>query len=191
MQIEYEATFLDINKDILRQKLKEVGAILVRPEYIQKRRVFHLPEGHEIQGGWLRVRDEGDKITMSVKIVDGDKIENQKEVQLSVGDFDAACELVKIIGCQEKAYQVSKRELWSLNGTEVTIDEWPYLEPFVEIEGNSEDAVKQTAEVLGFEYSEAIFGAVDTLYAQKYGISKDQINNHTPVIDFDQSNPFV
>jgi adenylate cyclase class 2 len=78
MKIEYEATFSNVDKDKIRSKLSEVGAKLERPEFLQKRSVFHLPEGNHLIGGWMRVRDEGDKITMSVKVVDGNQIENQK-----------------------------------------------------------------------------------------------------------------
>ena len=49
---------IEENKDSVRSKLKEVGATLSRPEFLQKRIVFRMPEGHEIKGGWLRVRDE-------------------------------------------------------------------------------------------------------------------------------------
>jgi adenylate cyclase class 2 len=87
MNIEYEAKFLNINKDKIRAKLKEIGANLVQAEILQKRMVFELPKGHEIKGGWLRVRDEGDKITMSLKVVAGEKIEDQKEVCLKVNDL--------------------------------------------------------------------------------------------------------
>lgn len=191
MQIEYEATFPDINKEEIREKLQAIGATLLRPEYTQKRKVFHLPKGHEISGGWVRVRDEGNKIVITLKVVDGEKIEDQKEINVKVEDFDSACDLVKTLGCEEKAYQVSKRELWTLDEVEVTLDEWPHLEPFVEVEGLSEEQVKAVSEKLGFDYSQALFCAVDTLYANKYGISNDRINNQTPVIDFDQPNPFV
>jgi len=37
MQIEYEATFSDIDKDEIRGRLKSVGAELVKPEFMQKR----------------------------------------------------------------------------------------------------------------------------------------------------------
>ncbi len=191
MDIEYEATFPNIDKDVVRKKLQEVGASLLRAEYTQRRRVYHLPVGHEINGGWMRVRDEGDKIMITLKIVDGEKIENQKEIDLGVNDFETACELVRSLGCREKAYQVTKRELWQLNGVEVTIDEWPFLEPFVEVEGKSEEAVKQVSQKLEFDYSQARFCAIDTLYVEKYGITKDQINNQTPILDFDGENPFL
>lgn len=60
MDIEYEAKFLNVDKVALQKKLKAAGAKLVKPEQLYKRAVFFLPKGHEIEGGWLRVRDEGD-----------------------------------------------------------------------------------------------------------------------------------
>lgn len=191
MYTEFEATFTDINKDEIRARLKKVGAKLVRSEFLQKRVVFNLPKGHEIRGGWLRVRDEGDKITMSLKIVDGNKIENQKEIQLVVDNFEEAVKLLETLGADRKAYQESKRELWKIDNVEITIDEWPFLEPFVEVEGKSEEEVKSVSEKLGFDYSKAKFGAVDMLYAEKYGITEDRINNHTPEILFGANNPFI
>lgn len=191
MDIEYEATFVNINKDEIKGKLSEAGASLIRKEFLQKRVVFSLPKSNQINGGWLRVRDEGDKITMSLKVVDGDKIHNQKETQLMVDSFEEAQKFLTGIGCEEKAFQESRRELWQIDGVDVTIDEWPFLEPFVEVEGKSEEAVKAVSEKIGFAYSQAKFCSVDTLYNEKYNISIDQINNHTPKILFEMENPFV
>lgn len=191
MDIEFEATFPDVNKSNMREKLTRAGAKLVKPEFLQRRVVFNLPKGHEINGGWLRVRDEGNKTTMSLKIVDGDKIENQKEVYIEIDDFNSAQLLLTSIGCEKKAYQESRREQWELDGVDITIDEWPFLEPYVEVEGKSEELVKSVSEKLEFDYSTALFCAVDTLYNRKYGTSKDIINNHTPEILFDGINPFI
>lgn len=191
MNIEYEATFANIKKDSVREHLAAAGAQCIRPEFLQKRSGFHLPKGHEIPGGWLRVRDEGDKITMSLKIIDGSNIQNQKELCLTVDDFDKSTQLLSSLGAKEKTYQETKRELWVLDDVEITIDEWPFLEPFIEIEGESKQAVISTAEKLGLDYATAKFCAVTTLYAEKYGISEDQINNHTPKIVFDMENPFL
>lgn len=191
MNIEYEATFANVDKNNIRNKLSQVGAEMIRKEFMQKRAVFRLPEGHHINGGWLRVRDEGDKITMSLKVVDGDEIHNQKEVMLMVDSFEEAKKFLSGIGCQEKAYQESLRELWMLDGVEITIDEWPFLEPFVEIEGSSKESVEDVSEKIGFDYNEAKFCSVDTLYSEKYGLSIDRINNQTPQILFEMENPFL
>ncbi|NCU41307.1 MAG: CYTH domain-containing protein [Candidatus Moranbacteria bacterium] len=191
MQTEYEATFANIEKEALRRKLTALGARLVRPEFLQKRVNFHLPKESQVQEGWLRVRDEGEKVTISIKsILNNDVIEGQKELCLEVNDFEKAKEFCKELGCKQKAYQESKREIWMVGKTEICIDEWPWLEPFVEIEGKTEEEVKSVSEKLGFSWKEALFGAVDIQYEKKYGISKMQINNKTPRFVFGEKCPF-
>lgn len=189
MDTEYEAKFTNINKNRVRRSLRKINAKLLRSEFFQKRVALHLPKKN-IKKGYLRVRDEGNKITVSLKYINGKKIGDQKETQITVDNFENAVLLLNSIGCQSKAYQETKRELWSIDGVEITIDEWPFLEPFIEIEGKSEKLVKTVCGKLGFDYKKAVFGAVDTLYNQKYNVPKDIINNHTPEIAFSSKNPF-
>lgn len=194
MEIEYEATFLDVNKEDIRKKLKKAGAKLAKPEFLQKRFAFNLPKGHENGNAWLRVRDEQDKITMSYKEINGKNIEDQKEINLVIDNFNAGKELLEIIGCRMKSYQETKRELWELGDVEICIDEWPFLEPFVEIEGKSEKEVKAASKKIGFDYSKALFCGVTAIYSMKYNISVEAIeiiNNQTPRIVFDMENPFL
>ena len=192
MKIEYEATFENIDKDEIRARLKTAGAKMIYPEFLMKRYVWHFPKGHEVYGGWVRVRQEADKITMSVKIVaDNKKIEDQKELCVEVSSFEIARDIINSLGCQERAYQESRRELWHLDGAEVTIDEWPFLEPFVEIEAQSEKIVRAVAKKLNFDYNQALFGSVDFQYADRYNISQEQVNERTPNITFGIKNPFT
>src|SRR4030042_4348559 len=103
MEIEYEATFINIDKNGIRAKLKKAGAKLIRPEFLQKRTVFHLPKGCKIKNGWLRIRDEGNKITMTLKVVDGTRIQSQKEINLEVDDINKANLFLIALGCKKKA----------------------------------------------------------------------------------------
>ncbi|MFZ5390808.1 MAG: CYTH domain-containing protein, partial [Patescibacteria group bacterium] len=152
---------------------------------------FNLPSGQTKLGAWLRVRDEADKITLSYKQVKNGRIEDQKEICLQISDFDKAVELLTAIGCLKKAYQESKRELWKLFDTEITIDEWPWLEPFVEVEGPTEQAVRKASSALGFDYSQAKFCAIGHLYSLKYSVPEDIINNQISLIVFNGHNPFL
>jgi len=158
-----------------------------------KRYTFNLPKGHEHKDKFVRVRDEGDKITLTFKIVPvgGAAIDEQKEICFKIDDFDKAVDFLKTIGCQEKAYQETRRELWQIGQTEICIDQWPFLEPLVEVEGQSEAIVKEVSEKLGFDYSKALFCAVGAIYAQKYGVDENFINNHIPKINFEMENPFL
>ena len=190
MDIEYEATFIDIDKNEARAKLKKTGAKLIWPESLRKRNVFYLPKGCEIKNGWIRVRNEGVKITITLKVIGGTRIQDTKEINLEVDDFLKANQLLVALGCKKKAYQENKRELWNLDGVEITIDEWPFLDPILEVEGKSEKAVKSACKKLELDYSRALFCAIGTIYSKKYGISEYVINNKTPKIIFKMKNPF-
>jgi adenylate cyclase class 2 len=190
MEIEYEATFINIDKDEVRARFKKAGAQLLRPEYLQKRIPFHLPKEKRSATKFARVRDEGDKVTLSLKIMDGDKIENQKELCLTVDSFEKAVELLELLGCEAKSFQESKREIWELDGVEITINEWPFLEPLVEVEGKSEKEVKKVSEKIGFDYAQALFCSAAIPYQMKYGIHPDKIST-LPRLVFDMENPFL
>ncbi len=189
MDIEYEAKFLGIDKDDMRRRLTAAGGTCVKPEFLQKRIPFDLPGDRKSKDAWVRVRDEAGRITLSLKIVDGDRIEDQREIMLTVDNFDNAVAFLDAIGCVRKSYQETKRELWHLDGVEIMMDEWPFLDPFIEVEGPSESAVRAAAEKLGFRWEDAVFGAAGKLYFMKYGVYPDTVNRITKIV-FDMENPF-
>ena len=192
LNTEYEATFCNIDINKTRKQIKKLGGKLLKPMFKQKRVNFYLPEGQEIKGAWLRVRDENDKITMSLKITGNNKsIDSQKEIELIVNSYENALTFLKTIGARKKSFQETKREIWEIEGVKLMIDIWPFLEPILEIEGKNEIEVKKTAKKLGLNWSNAVFNSVDFIYSQKYKIPTEKINNHTPLIKFNMKNPFV
>lgn len=191
MDIEFEAKFLNVDKRAIQKTLKKIGAKLIRPEFLQKRVVFSPPNGKDVKTDWLRVRDEGGKITLSLKSVTGPKITDQKEICLTVDDFKTAEELLLTLGCRRKAYQETRREIWKLGSVEIMIDEWPFIEPFVEIEGKSEKEVIKVSEKLGFDYREAFFGSAAPIISKKYHIPESVINNEISELVFGKGNPYL
>lgn len=193
MHTEYEAKFINIDKDDIRSRLRKLGASLIKPEFLQTRRMFHPPDSAKAEDGkkWVRVRDEGDRITFTVKQITGDKIDDQKEVEVIVDNFENACLLAESLGCIHKSTQEQLRELWHFQDVEFMIDTWPYLNPYLEIEGPTEKQVHDFAQKLGLNWDHAIFGGPDQVIHLQHGTPYDVINNHTPVIAFDQPNPWA
>ncbi len=191
MEIEYEATFKIEDKDSLRAKLEKVGAELIKKEFLQKRSTFNLPESSSKHShSWARVRDECDRVTMSVKTIIPGSIEGQRETELVIGSYEDGVTFLKNTGFNFKSYQETLREKWRLDDVEILIDTWPYLDPIVEIEGKSEADVERVSIKLGFDYKKAIFEGIDYFYNLKYGVEKHVINNEIPLITFKDSNPF-
>ena len=191
MRTEYEATFPDIDKEQIRQRLIQCNARLLRPEFLQFRCVFDLPQGQDIPGGWLRLRHEGNRITLTLKVISGQTIEGQKELEVEVNDFQQAEALLCALGYHKRAYQENKRELWDLDGVAITIDTWPFLRPFVEVEGPSEQVVQEACRRLSLPYQDALFCSIDVVYARQYGISPDVIKRQVPALTFAGENPLL
>jgi len=190
---EIEAKFINIDIEQMRSRLLECGAVCEKPMRLMKRVVYHQANDHD---AFIRVRDEGDKITMTYKrFLDSTAIDGVVEVETTVGDFDDAATILDQTGLYREAYQETRRETWQLDGVEIMIDEWPWIEPFVEIEGESEEAVRTVSEKLGFDWSKAVFGGVASVYTKKYKNMGDSaaaaliINRKTPVIRFEDPVP--
>lgn len=178
MQTEIEAKFTDIDKDQMRGKLRQVNAVLVHPERLMRRNNFHQTDG---RNAWVRVRDEGDKITMSYKRTFERTLHGTKEVNLIVDDFSNAIEFLEAIGLKGKAVQETKRESWSLNECEVTIDTWPWIPTFLEIEGPTEEAVRRTATELELDWNLAMHGSVETVYQQHYQVTEEEVDSWSSI----------
>ncbi len=186
MNNEIEAQFLDIDKEKVRAKLKEIGAKCEKPEVMMKRVVFDTGIH-----SFARVRDEGGgKIVMTYKNVSDEKsIMGTKEVNLVIDNYENGVLFMKSCGLVPKAEQESYRETWEVGDVEVCIDTWPWIPTFVEVEGPSEASVWETAEKIGLEKSKAKFGSVDSTYQYYYGVDEDIVNLHTPKILFDMEPP--
>jgi adenylate cyclase class 2 len=117
---------------------------------------------------YLRVRDEGYRVAMTYKQFDEMSLTGAKEIEFNVSDYDGAVALIEAIGIKSKSVQETKREIWYMGDAEIVIDEWPWIDYFIEIEAPSETLVKETAEKLGLDWSDAAFGDIMTAYRAEY-----------------------
>lgn len=178
MNIEIEAKFLDIDVNAFRQKLSEVGAKLVHPERLMRRKNFDYPDARLYKiGGWIRVRDEGNQTTLAYKQLLDRTLEGTKEISLVVSDFEAISNLLLAIGMDNKSYQETKRERWDINGVEVTIDTWPWIPTFVEVEATNEENLRQAVKILGLDWYKALHGSVETAYQNYYNVTDEEIDS--------------
>lgn len=178
MEIEIEAKFLDVDVGALRTALEKAGATLVHEERLMRRKNFDHTDGRlEKIGGWIRVRDEGDKTTLTYKQLVDRTIEGTKEIEVVVDGFDKTCDFLLAIGMDNKSYQETKRERWELDDVEVTIDTWPWIPTFVELEGKSEEKLKSVTEKLGLNWAKATHGSVETAYQACYSVSETEVDS--------------
>jgi adenylate cyclase class 2 len=169
MQTEIEAKWLNIDHDEFREVLKRAGAKLEHSERLMRRRNFHHPEANA-KNGWIRVRDEGDIITLSYKEMASRSLHGMSEVNIVVDNFDQACRLITAIDFSSASYQETKRESWKLGEVEIELDTWPWIPSFIEIEAPSEELFKATFEKLSLNIKDAHYGDVAIVYQSIYDI---------------------
>ncbi len=169
MKTEIEVKFLNVDFDDIRAKLISLGAVCEQPMRLMKRA---LSENSDMRKGgrdaFVRLRDQGDKVTLTFKEFKAQSLTGAQEHEVEVSDFDTMLAILKEMGLPPKTFQESKRETWMLNDVEVVLDEWPWLNTYIEIEGPSEELVKETAGSMGFKWEDAVFGSVDAAYKLQY-----------------------
>lgn len=177
MQTEIEAKFLNADHSAVRTKLRGLGATCTLPFQIMKRTNFDYADLRlDKKAAWVRVRQEGDKTVMAFKQRLSTKIDGMREIEFSVSDYDAACTFMLAIGLRVKAQQETKREVWDLGQCEVMLDEWPWIPPYVEVEGPNESAVRAVAERLGFDWSQAEIDSADGVYQRYFDVTRTEIS---------------
>lgn len=167
MKTEYEAKFVNVDMDDIRNRLRELGAKLEKPIRLMRRVTIDSPDMKK-RDAFVRVRDEGDRVTMTYKQFNALSVDGAKEYEIIVNDFEEAISLLAAAGLPHGSFQESKRETWGLGDVEIMIDEWPWLNPYIEVESTSVEKVREFSEQLGLEWSDAVFGDVMAAYRAQY-----------------------
>lgn len=189
MNTEVEVKFVNVDHTEIRMRLNKLGAKLEKP-LRDMRRVVIENTGMKEKNAFVRIRDEGDKVTITYKQFDELSIDGAKEIEIIVSDFKASIDLFAAAGLTHSSYQESKRETWRLGTTEIVLDTWPWLNPYIEIEGVNEETVRSVAEDLGFDWSEAVFGDVMAAYRVQYPhLSLDHTVGNLAEVRFDDPLP--
>lgn len=120
---------------------------------------------------WLRLRQDGDKVEMTLKYIyntDAEyEIDQVKEVEIVTDDFETANKLIEEMGYYKRKLVEKKRTSYVYNDMEIEIDEWPLLEPYIEIEGTNVDEIYKLAEILGYSKDETKVMNTEDVYLEK------------------------
>ena len=183
MPTEYEAKFLNIDVDSIKTKLRENGAKQVHGPLKFYRLIFKRCEERGDKPGFVRVRKEANKITMTTKIFNDKKFPEECEVTINES-FEKGCEFLRAIGIEEKSYQETMREKWSHDLVhEITFDIVPGLPIYMEIDCTCEANLNKLVALLDLDKSNMKYGSFDKTYTEYYDIPSVIIHK-TPSLTF-------
>lgn len=140
-QREIELKLYVPDLDTVRQQLEAAGAELTGPRVLERNNRYDDSRGNlSGAGDVLRLRqDSRARLTFkqgSDRQQVGDAM-SRFEAEVEVADFDAMDTILKRLGYRPYMVYEKYRTTYTLDGTEVVLDEMPYGN-FVEIEGDGE-----------------------------------------------------
>lgn len=166
MPIEHEAKILDIDPAAVEEVILAQGGVRLG-ERLMRRYVYDIVPGD--MSKWIRLRDTGSEVTLTVKVITSDAIDGTREVETTVGSFEDTNTLLGLLGFTAKSYQENKRVSYRLGNVELEIDTWPRIPTYLEIEADCAETVTKTAALLGYT-EEDLTGENTVKVYQRYGI---------------------
>jgi len=154
---EIECRFLEIDKDALIKKLVELGVHDEGEELIEETVIYDKKLKWRDEQKFVRLRKIGDKIKLTYKEHSKHTVDGTYELEFGIDDYAKAEVLFEKIGLRPFRHQQKKRHTFKLDGVSVDIDSWPMIPTFVELEGDSEQALKDAAQKLGLDWGKADF----------------------------------
>lgn len=175
MSREIEIKLLGINADTIRTFLSNKGASF-DAIYNFKRVVFDTTPINP--DAWIRLRSDGTTTTLTYKHIHSDAIDGTEEIEVVVNSFEETKKLLEKSGLVSRNYQENTREQYFWNDCQITIDTWPQLAPYVEIEASHEELVRSCLDLFDGLYERTTTESTDTLYANQ-GINLHDIKELT------------
>ena len=170
--MEYEVKILEIIPKQIRKKLLSIGCKKVHNQKIMKRTIYNLCD--KSIDGFARVRDEGNKVTMTNKIFKNKDFPQENEISINE-DFETACVFMDNLGLEKKSYQQTIREKWSHPlAHEITIDDIPGIPTYMEIDCTSKENLDKLIKLLDIDENKIRTGTYDKQFDEYYGISKNE-----------------
>ena len=165
--LEQEVKFWVPDLDAFRLHLEQMGAEQVHPRVAEYNLRLDTPD-RALQRAKrvLRLRrDVRQTLTYKGPPLDTQGVRVRTEIEVEVGDLDAARRLLEALGFQTVLVYEKYRTTYRWRDVFITLDEMPYG-TFVEIEGPSPDAVAAAARALNLDMTAAIPESYAALFAR-------------------------
>lgn len=120
---------------------------------------------------WLRLRQNGEKVEITMKYIYNTavnyNIDEVKEIEINTDNFEVANKLIEEMGYYRRKLVEKNRDSYTYQDMDIEIDQWPLLEPYIEIEGKNVDKIYELAKLLGYTKEETCVINTEDVYLQK------------------------
>ena len=160
MQTELEVKILDVNIEGIKLILEKLQASY-KWSKMMKRYVYNFNPIR--QWSRVRLRDNWNQTTLTIKEISSDNIDWTKELEIVVDSFEKTHEILKKLWYKEKAYQENRRTSYDLMWVNI------------EIEWNSTQEIEDIVSKLGYSMNQITAINTNKIYL-KYWIDIETIS---------------
>lgn len=171
---------MEIDKPKLIRRLQELKADGLG-EYLLSERIFY-----DRELTWMyktikmvRIREYNGHIFLTYKHAQNLTADGTEEIEMEINDADKAELFLTKLGLVMYRRQEKRRHTFKLGEVIVDIDTWPKVPTYVELEGPSEEALKNAARALGLDWSEVVFESARLVIEKHYNIPVSRLRYFT------------
>jgi len=167
---ELEVKFLLSDPSALQARLSALGASLAKPRVHEVNLRFDTPDGALLRSMQvLRLRQDHQAwLTYKGPSESEGGVRKRREIEFSVGDFQAAQALLESLGYQVLVMYEKYRTSFAWQGAHILLDEMPYGN-FAEIEGPNPDLIRSLSDHLGLNWEKRVLDSYTTLFEKLRG----------------------
>lgn len=178
--IELEARFLGVDIPDFKQRLSKLGAKDLGSDHLKEVIFFDKDlTWQENKKTVVRLRQTKTGIHLAYKHAAEDTLHGTEEIEFDVSNLEKAKLFLERCGLVAYCYQEKHRHSYKLGNVVIDIDSWPKIPPYVEIEGESEEELKEAAAKLGLDWQKAIFESPRNMIAREYEIHMENLRYFT------------
>jgi adenylate cyclase class 2 len=177
---EIEVRFLEIDKAQLIQKLNALGATDLGEEHLTET-IFYDKDLTWKNGGKkiVRVRTNSKHSKVTYKHHFEDSATGTTEYEITVDNPQMAHLFLEAVGLVAFRNQEKKRHTFQLDDVTFDIDTWPKIPTYVELEGPTEESLKEMVKKLDLDWNEVTFENPRTVIENKYNIPVGEMKYFT------------
>ena len=118
---------------------------------------------------WIRLRQTGDEVTITIKkVLDGAgeyELDAVEEIEFNIPSKEEGLHFLEDLGYFVDRHQEKMRIAFAYKNCEIVIDKWPMIKPYIEVEGPTEKEIKEVVEILGYSEEQMVVINTDDVYA--------------------------
>ncbi len=168
---EIEVRFLEIDKELLVNKLHELGAEDLREDLLDEKIIYDKEQTwNSSVRKLLRLRTQNGSTILAYKHRTEMTAEGTEEIEFTVSSADKAEALLERLGYEVFRYQQKLRHTFKLGEVIVDIDTWPRIPTYVELEGPSVELLKEAAMNLNLDWEKVEMRDPKTVIEDVYNV---------------------